>query len=391
MSRAVPARLTADVPTNLAPAFQECLDAITLIPPPTCAALSFPAPPLDIADSPWLHTCYKAIHPDTGKSVEYKELLASSDGLLWEECCAEEIGRLAQGYKCIQGTNTIHFIKLSDIPADRRATYLRLVVADRPHKSNSRRVRFTVGGDKIDYPGDVSTKTSGLITAKLLLNSVVSTPDARFCAFDIKDFYLNTPMDRYEYMRIPVHQIPPDIFAQYELQELVHNNYVYVEIRKGMYGLPQAGILANNELVPHLAAAGYHQCTHTHGLFKHTTRPIMFALVVDDFGTGYSNLNYLNILPINKLKIDKSFIQDDSGKGHNIALSILALAKKLKLKVVAEGVETKEQLDFLKKNQCDEVQGYYFSKPIESEHFIVFVKENRILNEKHSNNNQVIA
>ena len=115
------------------------------------------------------------------------------------------------------------------------------------------------------------------------------------------------------------------------------------------------------------------------------------ALVVDDFGTGYSNLNYLNILPINKLKIDKSFIQDDSGKGHNIALSILALAKKLKLKVVAEGVETKEQLDFLKKNQCDEVQGYYFSKPIESEHFIVFVKENRMLNEKHSNNNQVIA
>lgn len=96
------------------------------------------------------------------------------------------------------------------------------------------------------------------------------------------------------------------------------------------------------------------------------------SLVVDDFGTGYSNLNYLNILPINKLKIDKSFIQDDSGKGHNIALSILALAKKLKLKVVAEGVKTKEQLDFLKKNQCDEVQGYYFSKPIESEHFIVF-------------------
>jgi diguanylate cyclase (GGDEF)-like protein/PAS domain S-box-containing protein len=105
------------------------------------------------------------------------------------------------------------------------------------------------------------------------------------------------------------------------------------------------------------------------------------ALAVDDFGTGYSNLSYLTVLPLNKLKIDKSFIQDSSEKGRNIALSILALAKKLNLKVVAEGVETKEQIDFLKQNQCDEVQGYYFSKPVESKHFINFVRENRILNE----------
>ena len=253
------------------------------------ALLSFEArtPILDASNADWQHTSYKAIHPDTGDPVEYKDLLTSSDGLLWEECCADEIGRLAQGYKTILGTDTIHFIRITDMPADRRATYLRLVVADRPTKTNPRRVRFTVGGDRINYPGDVSTKTSGLTTAKLLLNSVISTPGARFCTFDIKDFYLNTPMEHYEYMRIPVHQIPQVIFELYNLQELVHNGFVYVEIRKGMYGLPQAGILANQQLVPHLAKHGYIQSQHTHGLFIHTSRPIMFALVVDDFGVKY--------------------------------------------------------------------------------------------------------
>ena len=87
------------------------------------------------------------------------------------------------------------------------------------------------------------------------------------------------------------------------------------------------------------------------------------SLAVDDFGMGYSNFSYLNILPINKLKIDKSFIQDQSEKGKNIVLTVLALAKKLNLKVVGEGIETRSQLEFLFKNQCDEAQGYYFSKP----------------------------
>jgi hypothetical protein len=122
--------------------------------------------------------------------VEYKQLIESSDGYLWEECCAEEIGRLAQGYKCVSGTDTIHFIKVQDIPSGRKPTYLRLVVADKPNKENPRRVRFTAGGDQIQYPGEVSTKTSGMTTAKIFLNSVLSTPGARFCAFDIKDFYL---------------------------------------------------------------------------------------------------------------------------------------------------------------------------------------------------------
>ena len=99
----------------------------------------------------------KAINPDTGKLSEYSTLLQSSDGLHWEESCCEEIGRLAQGYppSVPTGTDTMHFIRFDQIPTGRKATYLRLVVADRPMKANPRRVRFTVGGDKINYPFDV--------------------------------------------------------------------------------------------------------------------------------------------------------------------------------------------------------------------------------------------
>jgi hypothetical protein len=65
---------------------------------------------------------------------------------------------------------------------------------------------------------------------------------------DIKDFYLNTEMERYEYMGLPIDIIPQEIIDQYQLLPLVHNGYVYIEIRTGMYGLPQAGIIANNKL-----------------------------------------------------------------------------------------------------------------------------------------------
>lgn len=181
----------------------------------------------------------------------------------------------------------MHFIRFDQIPTGRKATYLRLVVADRPMKANPRRVRFTVGGDKVNYPGNVSTKTADLTTAKILINHTISTPGARWMCMDIKDFYLNNPMNRYEYMQIPVSQIPKRIMEQYNLEPLIHNGAVYVEIQKGMYGLPQAGKIASDALIPVLNAAGYHQSQFTPGLFKHDTRPIAFSLVVDDFGVSY--------------------------------------------------------------------------------------------------------
>lgn len=112
------------------------------------------------------------------------------------------------------------------------------------------------------------------------------------------------------------------------------------------------------------------------------------SLAIDDFGTGYSNFSYLNILPVNKLKIDKSFIQDQSEKGKSIVLTVLALAKKLNLKVVGEGIETISQLEFLFKNQCDEAQGYYFSKPLPRLEFNNFMNEHRFDTQDHSNSNK---
>ena len=238
------------------------------------------------------HAAHAAVNVDTGESVEYRALLKSSEGHLWERSFTEEIARLAQGFPPggipeSEGTNTIKFIRFDEMPADRTATYLRTVSTDRLQKENPRRVRCTVGGDRIEYPGDVSTKTASLASFKLLLNSVVSTPNAQFMTMDIKDFYLQTPMERPEYVRWQADLIPSDIFEYYNLKDKVHNGYVYSAIHKGMYGLPQAGRIANDELVPHLAEHGYIQAEHTPGLFTHLTRPIAFTLVVDDFGVKY--------------------------------------------------------------------------------------------------------
>lgn len=95
------------------------------------------------------------------------------------------------------------------------------------------------------------------------------------------------------------------------------------------------------------------------------------SVSVDDFGTGYSSLSYLKSFPVDVLKIDQSFIRDmlKDQAAMAIVLSIISLAHNLHLKVIAEGVETREECDFLRANQCDQMQGYYFSKPVPAHQF----------------------
>ena len=126
-----------------------------------------------------------------------------------------------------------------------------------------------------------------MTTSKMLWNSVLSTANAKYGCADVKNFYLETPMERYEYMRIPVHLIPDEFIRAYGLQDKIYKGYLYLEIRRGMYGLPQAGILANQLLRKRLEPHGYYEAKHTPGLWKHTTRPVTFTLVVHDFGIKY--------------------------------------------------------------------------------------------------------
>ncbi len=102
-------------------------------------------------------------------------------------------------------------------------------------------------------------------------------------------------------------------------------------------------------------------------------------LAIDDFGTGYSSLAYLKKFPIDKLKIDRSFISDlpHDDEDSAITKAVIALAKSLNLKIVAEGVETEEQKDFMLENSCKTIQGYYYSKPLPASHFESFVKSNK--------------
>jgi EAL domain-containing protein (putative c-di-GMP-specific phosphodiesterase class I) len=99
-------------------------------------------------------------------------------------------------------------------------------------------------------------------------------------------------------------------------------------------------------------------------------------LAIDDFGTGYSSLSYLRRFPVDVLKIDQSFIRSLSSDSNDAALvsAIISLGRSLKLTIIAEGVETLQQLDFLKAHQCEEGQGYYFSKAVEPDAFVRYLQ-----------------
>jgi EAL domain-containing protein (putative c-di-GMP-specific phosphodiesterase class I)/CheY-like chemotaxis protein len=105
------------------------------------------------------------------------------------------------------------------------------------------------------------------------------------------------------------------------------------------------------------------------------------TLSMDDFGTGYSSLSYLKRFPFDKLKIDQSFVRDITSEPDSaaIAKTIIAMAHSLRLKVIAEGVETDGQLNYLRLHNCDEIQGYLFSKPIIAKDFGNLLRENRML------------
>ena len=237
----------------------------------------------------------------TGELLEYRHLLRSAAHKeIWGAAFGKEIGRLAQGLPgVVEGTDTVDFIDKDSVPADRwkDVTYARIVCNYRPEKSDPNRVRITVGGNKINYPEDCGTPTADLFTVKLLLNSVVSTPGAKFMTMDISNFYLMTPLKRKEYLRMRITDMPDNVIDQYKLRDKVtKDGWIFVAVKRGMYGLPQAGILAQELLEQRLNQHGYSQSKLTPGFWTHEWRPICFTLVVDDFGVKYEGKEHADHL-----------------------------------------------------------------------------------------------
>jgi len=111
----------------------------------------------------------------------------------------------------------------------------------------------------------------------------------------------------------------------------------------------------------------------------HELKMMGIHLAIDDFGTGYSSLSYLKRFPVDTLKIDQSFVRDIVTDPHDAAItrSIISLAHSLQMHVVAEGVETLEQLDYLKLHSCDQIQGYFFSQPVSASQFAAMLKNGK--------------
>jgi hypothetical protein len=265
------------------------------------------------------HFSALVIHPITGESItKYKKLI--DDPItrdIWARAFGKEFGNLAQGNNITNtpGTDSIFVMtheQIRRIPHDRTVTYTRIVVNFRPQKADPNPVRLTAGGNLIDYPGELTTRTADLTTTKILWNSVISTHDARYLRLDIK-FYLGMPMDCFEYMKMPINIFPASTIEQYNLHKHAKNRFVYLEICKAIYGLPQVGILANKLLRQRLRPHGYYKVPHTPGLWKHITNPTQFTLTADNFVVKYVGKNNALHL-INALRQHYDVEEDWDGK-----------------------------------------------------------------------------
>ena len=133
------------------------------------------------------------------------------------------------------------------IPIGKKITYARFCCDVRLlQKDDINRTRLTVGGDRLEYDGKTSTKTAGLETIKIHLNSTILTKDAKYAAANIGNFYTNSKLKSSEYMRIYLSLIPQEIIDEYNVMKYVEiDGYVYVEISGAMYGLSVSGYIAN--------------------------------------------------------------------------------------------------------------------------------------------------
>jgi hypothetical protein len=171
---------------------------------------------------------YAVLDAETGNLLEYHHLMKHPKYKdVWTKSFGTEIRHLATT------TETTFFVKKDEIPDDRKGneTYARIVCVYSNGKKDKYRTCITMGGNLVNYPRDCRTPTAKLLTVKLLLNSMISTPNAKFMTLDLKDFYLMTPIKRYEYFCMKLDLFPQDIINEYNLTSKVdHNGNVHCKV-----------------------------------------------------------------------------------------------------------------------------------------------------------------
>ena len=226
-----------------------------------------------------------------GQELKFKQCILGPDKSHWIKADITEYHKLFKQHEVMRPK------KFSDIPAAKLpfVTYYNRqcktkIKGDVKHY----RVRGTYGGNKLSsYSGVTASYQASMTTVKMLLNKTISDEKSKFMTMEISDMYLHTklPVGQWEHMVINLQDIPLEIIDSYKLMDFVTpgDNKVYIEVVKALYGMKQAGYLANLEVVEHLNNNGYTAPMNTPCLFRHHTDDVEFTLVTDDFGVRYGN------------------------------------------------------------------------------------------------------
>ena len=191
------------------------------------------------------------IDKETGKTLDFRQLRTHPKYKeTWNTSYCNELGRLCQGagngiagpqQQQVKGTNTFRVTSYEEITVHKRwdICHTGVVCEVCPGKDDPNGTRITVNGGNIYYAGYVATPTGSPELVKLIINSVLSSPEAKFTCFDVKNFYLDTPLEESEYVRINLTDIQQEFLDEYTLLKLQRNGWIYFEIIRGCYGLNQ--------------------------------------------------------------------------------------------------------------------------------------------------------
>jgi hypothetical protein len=244
------------------------------------------------------------MHPVTGKTISsYKKLMNNHMMTeIWQMAFGKDFGGMVQvDNKTSQKETNAMFVMMHDeikhiLRQKKKFTYGNLAVDYPPQEEDPNRIQIIARGNLVMYELSPLVCTAVLGTAKLHWNSVISTQGAKYMCLDIKKNHLTARLEYFLYMQMPLVLFPEWIQEQYNLKLLAYKGNVHLEMRRAVWGLPQAGILANKRLWHKLALLGCCKHVNTPGLWYHESHPISFTLIVNNIGVKYVNKEDVNHL-----------------------------------------------------------------------------------------------